>query len=101
LPFSLHPSVKKINHDKKDVRGNWKPHLVGENASPAVDILENAKDQPDSSFLLKEKIMENNRPKPRNPKRILARRPEAGEVFRKKPYSFSNRDSYSRTNWSK
>jgi len=61
-------------------RAIGKPLLVGENASQAADILKNAKNQPDSSFLLKEKIMENNRPKPRNPRRIPARRPEAEEV---------------------
>jgi len=61
-----------------------KPLLVGENVSQEADILKNAKNHPDSPFLLKEKIMENNRLKPRNPRRLIARRREAGKFARDK-----------------
>jgi len=56
--------------------------LVGENTSPAADIQKNAKNQSDSSLLLKKKIMKNDPAKPRNPTRIPVRRREAEEVFR-------------------
>jgi len=29
LPFSLQPSVRKINHDKMDVKGNWQAFAGG------------------------------------------------------------------------
>ena len=85
MPFSPHFPVQSsqgnINPDKKDVKENQKSHLVGENASPAAERPEKAKNQSDVC-LVKEKLMKNNRHKPRNPGRIAARRREAEEVSR-------------------
>ena len=60
MPFSPHfpaqSSQGNINPDKKDVKENKKSHLVGENASPAAERPEKAKNQPDVC-LVKKKII--------------------------------------------
>jgi len=53
---------------------------MGQNAPKAADTLKNAKNQSDFSSLLKEKIMKNNRPEPRSPRRVPARPYEEAEV---------------------
>ena len=62
-----------------DVKDQRKPLLVGENASRAANMLRNAENQPDFC-LLKEKIMKNNRPEPRSPRRNPERPYEGAEV---------------------
>jgi len=58
--FPIQPSWGNINHDKKDVKDNRKPLMVGQNASKAAEMIQNARNQPDFG-LVKEKIMKNSR----------------------------------------
>ena len=75
--FPFQPSLRNINHDKKDVNHHRKLLLVSENASQAAETPKISRTSPS---LVKEKIMKNNLPKPRSPRRIPARRSEAAVV---------------------